>query len=119
MNLFKVAALAALVVSGGALAGHFPVHNSQGNETLSIYQEGVNNVALADQGSSPDAVIDIKSYGYNNYVKSNQSGASDSDTFVVQSQGGKNTAITNQTADNSTISVTQVGWGNYANAYQH
>lgn len=119
MNLFKVAALAALVVSGSALASGFHFPQSQGDETLRIYQEGVNNVALADQGSSPDAVIDIKSSGYNNYVKSTQTGASDSDTFVVQSQGGKNTAITNQTADNSTISVTQVGWGNYANAYQH
>ncbi|WP_435947850.1 curli major subunit CsgA [Dryocola sp. BD586] len=118
MNLFKVAALAAVVISGSAMAGHYP-QNSQGHESLSIYQEGVNNVALADQGSSPDASIDIKSFGYNNYVKANQSGASDSDTFVVQSQGGKNTAITTQTADNSTIAVTQVGWGNYANAYQH
>lgn len=118
MNLLKVAALAALVVSGSALAGgYFP--QPSGHEKLSIYQEGVNNVALADQSSSPDAVIDIKSTGYNNYVKSTQTGAKDSDTFVVQSQGGKNTAITNQTADSSTLSVTQVGWGNYANAYQH
>lgn len=101
MKLLKVAAFAAIVVSGSALAGVVPQwgggggHNNGGNNsgpesTLSIFQYGSANSALALQSDARKSDLSIKQYGHGNG------------------------ADVGQGADNSGIDLTQNGYRNSA-----
>lgn len=138
MKLFKVAALAALVVSGSALA--FPFHQADENSQLKIYQNGSANHALALQSNAMDSKTDIKQLGANNGADVGQ-GSDDSSIDLLQSgyannatldqwngedskidvrqYGSGNGALVDQTASGSTVEIQQVGYGNNASAFQY
>ncbi|OUE56471.1 curli major subunit CsgA [Citrobacter amalonaticus] len=141
MKLLQVAAFAAIVVSGSALAGSVPQWSSSGPEsTLSIYQSGVNNAALALQSDarksdttihqngfgngadvgqgSDNSTIDLTQNGFKNNATIDQWNGKNSDITVSQ-YGGHNAALVNQTASDSSVLVHQVGFGNNATANQY
>ncbi|SCC43267.1 curli major subunit CsgA [Kosakonia oryziphila] len=142
MKLFKVAALAAIVVSASAFAGsvpQFPGHSGPNSE-LNIYQTGSGNSALALQADardstttirqngssnaadvgqgSDDSTISLSQNGFHNSSTIEQWNSKDS-TIAVSQYGGGNGALVNQTASDSTVTVRQVGFGNNANAKQY
>ena len=100
MKFIKVAALAAIVVSGSAMAGminqggwgHGHGHGGYGgpNSTLNIYQNGGGNSALALQTDARNSVLNISQ------------------------TGGGNGADVGQGSDDSSINLTQNGFGNSA-----
>ncbi|EBP9896595.1 curlin major subunit CsgA [Salmonella enterica subsp. enterica serovar Sandiego] len=145
MKLLKVAAFAAIVVSGSALAGVVPQWGGGGNSsgpdsTLSIYQYGSANAALAlqsdarksettitqsgygngaDVGQGTDnSTIELTQNGFRNNATIDQWNAKNSDITVGQ-YGGNNAALVNQTASDSSVMVRQVGFGNNATANQY
>lgn len=61
MKLIKIAVIAALVVSGSAMA--FPFHQSAENSTLKIYQQGVNNNTTALQSDAKNSTTEINQLG--------------------------------------------------------
>ena len=72
MNFFKVATLAAVVVSASAFAGSVPQYPGHGgghgnnngpDSTLSIYQTGSSNSALALQTDARDSEITVRQNG--------------------------------------------------------
>ncbi|EFA3994129.1 major curlin subunit CsgA [Escherichia coli] len=104
MKLLKVAAIAAIVFSGSALAGVVPQH-------------GGGNGADVGQGSD-DSSIDLTQRGFGNSATLDQWNGKDS-TMTVKQFGGGNGAAVDQTASNSSVNVTQVGFGNNATAHQY
>ena len=146
MKLFKVAVLAALVVSAGAFAGVVPQYghgghgNSGPNSELSIYHSGSGNSALALQSDARDSETTIRQHGASNganvgqgsdnsEISLSQNGFRNSATIdqwnsrnsdiTVSQFGGRNGALVNQTASDSTVLVHQVGFGNNATANQY
>ncbi|EDU9137951.1 curlin major subunit CsgA, partial [Salmonella enterica subsp. enterica serovar Kentucky] len=101
MKLLKVAAFAAIVVSGSALAGVVPQWGGGGN-----HNGGGNS-------SGPDSTLSIYQYGSANAALALQSDARKSETTITQSGYG-NGADVGQGADNSTIELTQNGFRNNA-----
>ncbi|AKE58577.1 curli major subunit CsgA [Citrobacter farmeri] len=148
MKLLQVAAFAAIVVSGSALAGSVSQwgggsdHGSSSgpDSNLSIYQFGTNNAALAlqsdarksdttitqhgygngaDVGQGADnSTIDLTQKGFKNNATIDQWNGKNSDITVSQ-YGGRNAALVNQTASDSSVLVKQVGFGNNATANQY
>ncbi|CEJ63935.1 MULTISPECIES: curli major subunit CsgA [Citrobacter] len=123
MKLLKVAAFAAIVVSGSALAGLVPQLNSNGHHhggsnygpdsSLSIYQYGSSNVANALQSDARKSDVTITQHGHGNGATVGQ-GADDS-TISLKQTGFQNSADINQwNAKNADISVTQFGGRNGA-----
>lgn len=92
MKLLKVAAFAAIVVSGSALAGVVPQWGGGGN-----HNGGGNS-------SGPDSTLSIYQYGSANAALALQSDARKSETTITQSGYG-NGADVGQGADNSTIEL--------------
>ncbi|RJL04458.1 hypothetical protein D5066_01850 [Enterobacter chuandaensis] len=84
MKFIKVAALAAIVVSGSAMAGminqggwgHGHGHGQGGysgpNSTLNIYQNGGGNSALALQTDARNSVLNISQIGFGNHATAHQ-----------------------------------------------
>ncbi|MGK9171626.1 curlin major subunit CsgA [Yokenella regensburgei] len=146
MKLFKVAVVAALVVSASAFAGSVPQYghgnhdNSGPDSDLSIYQSGSGNSALAlqtnargsettirqngasngaDVGQGSDrSEISLSQNGFRNSATIDQWNSHNSDITVSQ-YGGRNGALVNQTASDSSVLVHQVGFGNNATANQY
>lgn len=141
MNFFKIAALAAVVVSGSAMAvfPQFPNHNGP-DSTMKVYQQGAGNNVNALQADARDSLVDVKQYGVSNGASIGQ-GADDSSitllqdgfgnnatigqwdakdsTIDVKQYGGLNGATVSQTAGDSSITLTQAGFNNHANLQQH
>jgi major curlin subunit len=101
MKLLKVAVIAAIVVSGSAMAGSVPQYGHGGNGGW-----GGNN-------SGPNSTLSIYQYGGNNAALALQSDARDSDVTIRQSGFG-NGADVGQGADSSSIDLNQHGFGNNA-----
>ena len=149
MKLLKVAAFAAIVVSGSALAGVVPQwggnHHGGGSKygpdsSLSIFQYGSNNAANALQSDARKSDVTITQQGRGNGAVVGQ-GADDSTISLKQTGfqnnatidqwnaknadisvtqfGGRNGALVNQTASDSNVLIQQVGFGNNATANQH
>lgn len=95
MKLLKVAAFAAIVVSGSALAGVVPQWGGNHHGGGSNY--------------GPDSSLSIYQYGSNNAANALQSDARKSDVTITQ-QGRGNGAVVGQGADDSTISLKQTGF---------
>lgn len=107
MKLLKVAAFAAIVVSGSALAGVVPQWgggNSSGpDSTLSIYQYGSANAALALQSDARKSETTISQSGYGNGADVGQ--GADNSTIELTQNGFRNNATIDQwNAKNSDIS---------------
>ena len=111
MKLFKVAAVAALVViSGSAMAGH----GWQSGAELKIYQDGAHHVVNSVQTGADGSLVDIKQQHYNNFANVQQS-AKDSNIWLDQ-DGVKNTADIKQNGGfGSDTDVTQKGNYNAVN----
>ncbi|EFZ8639242.1 TPA: curlin [Escherichia coli] len=105
MKLLKVAAIAAIVFSGSALAGVVPQYGGGGNG------------ADVGQGSD-DSSIDLTQRGFGNSATLDQWNGKNSEMTVKQFGGGNGAAV-DQTASNSSVNVTQVGFGNNATAHQY
>ena len=105
MKLFKVAAVAAIVVSASAFAGSVPQfsghggHNYGGPDSeLSIYQTGSSNSALALQSDARDSTTTIRQNGSSNGA---DVGQGSDDSTISLSQNGFHTAqpLTSGTAE--------------------
>lgn len=94
MKLFKVAVIAAIVVSGSAFAGAVPQFggghgggwgggNNGPDSTLSIYQYGGGNSALALQTDARDSELTITQHGGGNGADVGQ-GSDDSSIDLLQ-----------------------------------
>ncbi|TNV21900.1 major curlin subunit CsgA [Buttiauxella sp. B2] len=147
MNFFKIAAIAAVVVSSSAMASDlqfgWPGHgggDSGPESTMKVYQHGANNNVTALQADARKSTVDIKQYGSSNGADVGQGADNASvdllqkgygnnatidqweakgSTIDVSQYGAKNGAIVNQTAAASSIDLTQVGYNNHANLQQH
>lgn len=140
MKLFKVAAVAALVViSGSAMADRHDYRLSQSGAELKIYQDGAHHVVNSVQTGADGSLVDINQTHYNNFanvqqsakdsniwldqngVKNTadiaQSGGFGSDTEVIQ-KGKYNAVDVNQNAIRSDITISQSGNAHYANVVQ-
>ena len=130
MNFFKIAALAAVVVSGSAMAsvipqfgdhGHGNGHghgNTSGPEsTLKVYQQGVGNSVTALQADARKSTVDVTQRGSRNGADVGQ-GADDATVTLLQSGTANQAVIDQWGAESSTIDVTQRGWRNGANVNQ-
>ncbi|GDX06811.1 curli major subunit CsgA [Buttiauxella sp. WJP83] len=127
MNFFKIAAIAAVVVSSSAMAsdlqfgwpGNGGGHggNSDPQSTLKVFQHGANNSATALQADARKSTTDIKQYGSGNFADVGQ-GADDATITLVQ-KGHANSATLDQwEAKGSTIDVSQYGYKNNATVNQ-
>lgn len=123
MNLLKIVAVSALVISGSALATSHPPTSStpvfqttNWNAEIQIYQAGTANLANANQTGVSKSLTSIDQHGSYNKVGSNQSG--DKSLVKVSQFGDWNTSNVAQTANNSIVQVSQNGTGNYAQANQ-
>lgn len=104
MKLLKVAAFAAIVVSGSALAGVVP-------------QWGGNHHGGGGSNYGPDSSMSIYQFGSSNVANALQSDARKSDVTITQ-HGHGNGANVGQGADDSTISLKQTGFQNSADINQ-
>ncbi|EIG1528840.1 TPA: curlin major subunit CsgA, partial [Escherichia coli] len=93
MKLLKVAAIAAIVFSGSALAGVVPQYGGGGN-----HGGGGNN-------SGPNSELNIYQYGGGNSALALQADARNSDLTITQ-HGGGNGADVGQGSDDSSIDLT-------------
>ncbi|MBW2819723.1 curlin major subunit CsgA, partial [Escherichia coli] len=99
MKLLKVAAIAAIVFSGSALAGVVPQYGGGGGN----HGGGGNN-------SGPNSELNIYQYGGGNSALALQADARNSDLTITQ-HGGGNGADVGQGSDDSSIDLTQRGFG--------
>lgn len=149
MKLLKVAVIAAIVVSGSAMAGSVPQwggpggnhgNNNGPDEKLTVYQYGGNNLVNSLQSDARDSTIDVRQHGFGNTadlsqgaddstIDLNQRGFGNSATVSqwtgknlsvdVSQSGGRNAVDIRQTANGSEANITQVGFGNRVNAGQY
>ncbi|WP_333850125.1 curli major subunit CsgA [Leclercia sp.] len=149
MKLLKVAVIAAIVVSGSAMAGSIPQwgnnHGGNGNnnvspETLTVYQYGGRNNVDALQSDARGSEITVTQSGFGNdadlsqgadssSIDLNQRGQGNSATISqwsgkdltanVRQSGGRNDVDLRQTSNGATANITQVGFGNTVTAGQY
>lgn len=149
MKLLKVAVIAAIVVSGSAMAGSVPQwgnnHGGNGNnnvspESLTVYQYGDRNNVDALQSDARGSEITVRQNGSGNDADLSQ-GADSSEISLTQrgqgneatisqwsgrdlsatvsQSGGRNEVDLRQTMNGASANITQVGFGNTVTAGQY
>ncbi|WP_314142652.1 curli major subunit CsgA [Buttiauxella noackiae] len=123
MNFFKIAAIAAVVVSSSAMAsdlqfgwpgnGNGNGNNSGPESTMKVYQHGANNNVTALQADARKSTVDIKQLGSSNGADVGQ-GADNASIDLLQKGYGNNATIDQWEAKGSTIDVSQYGVRNGA-----
>jgi major curlin subunit len=123
MNLLKIVAVSALVISGSALAttpptSSLPVFQTTNwNAEIQIYQAGTANRAQANQSGVSKSLTTVDQRGSHNKVGSNQTG---NNSLVNVSQAGSwNNANVLQASSSSITQISQNGTGNYAQSNQY
>lgn len=115
MKFFKVAALAAMVVSGSALAA--PFHQYGEDSSLKIYQYGTSNHANALQSDAYHSTTEIKQRGGNHNAETGQ-GSDNSYIKLTQNGYAQNASIDQWGGSDSGVTVTQDGFHNNATVNQ-
>lgn len=115
MKFFKVAALAAMVVSGSALAA--PFHQYGEDSSLKIYQYGTSNNANALQSDAYHSTTEIKQRGSNHVADTGQ-GSDNSFIKLTQNGHGQTASIDQWGGSDSGVTVNQDGYRNNATVNQ-
>jgi major curlin subunit len=115
MKFIKVAALAAIVVSGSAMAGMIDQggwghggHDNGPNSTMNIYQYGGGNSAVALQTDARNSSLTIRQSGGGNGADVGQ-GSDDSTINLTQNGFGNSATLDQWNSKNSTMNVSQYG----------
>jgi len=123
MNLLKIVAVSALVISGSALATtpttptSPPVFQTTNwNAEIQIYQSGNSNLANATQTGVYKSLTNVEQRGGFNKAFTNQTG--DNSLVKVNQSGDWNLTNLTQTANKSILQVSQNGYGNNAQGNQ-